>query len=280
MGMIKLEQIINEANPDRDKMYRKMAVSTFNKLIQYIKTKRLHAFKFGYVVVHNGTGLIIPLKKINPKLGDVIFTLIDMNQNTNALFVKIGNPKFKVPEHADQINLNRVIPQNYIDMVGGYLHNAREFMREYPSWDPDYVLGNIINNMKAMRVSFYHEFIHKLDSDRDKNDRGMPNTRLRGDNTKRGKKVKSDTAKSKRYVNDPKELNAHQQAIFTDLDEKIKSFKKDGSYAKDFKNMIKYIDWASNNEQEYVFIQYLKGQNRKKFLARLFQWWQRNLKDK
>ncbi|MDA0777806.1 MAG: hypothetical protein O3C19_01925 [Bacteroidetes bacterium] len=282
--MIKLEQIINEANPDRDKMYRKLAVSTFNKLLRYIKSKGVDAFEYAFIPGHGDPGLYILMDKIDPQLKGVVFIILStQDSGVEGQFKVYFGPKKKSLAIYDQINMYKILPQEKIDILGFYLINRKDFLDQdtYSKKDVKHSFSLLVKNLKIYERTFVHEFMHKIDHDRRKTGKFAIVSRVHQDNTRKSKKVKTWLAQSKLYVNDPAELNAHQQAVFFDLDKRKKVFEKNAKFGESVTPLLKWIDDQSNaKEYTYMFVKFLNTQNRKKFLARVYQWWQKNLKGK
>ena len=255
---MKLQSIL-EANPDRDQDYRNQTTVLLKKLLQYIKGKGLRAFEHTNISKINA--LTIPLVKVDRRYEHLLFGLSDNNSNRGIFIIKPGNKAGGTRGSYFQVRLTQVLTSEQIDQIkSGDVSNEKE------------MINIIINGIKKFHTTFSHEMIHYYDWMR------------RGESGKQGGKKKNvnkrqtHTQHAQDFINDPNELNAFAQQLFADMDKEKHLVKKMYSAfgGIDFKTF--YKSEVESRKKNVEFIEFLSPKNKKKFMVRVYQYWEKYFK--
>jgi hypothetical protein len=287
-------QYIVEANPDVDKQHRSMAEKAYNKFVAKIKAlasdKNSNITYQNFIVPKSDTGRATIGVNLGRIIGDNTVWNLDIRFTSlsnvfGGIFTPAHNSNPAVIEIArlDPSLIKKIKPTPHPE-------NYKIIWKSIASY------GEMIKDV------FVHEFIHFLDSKRYRSSRFA----YRGTSQLLG----AD------YFNDPKELNAHTQEMISNVDFWFKNYYVSSINAiktkliKDFNNyksgnkfddaefvlhkivsnydvVVKYLNdnkYAMDSLMEKLpssktaFMKNLTSENKKKVLARLYQYYDANLK--
>ena len=255
---MKLKTVL-EANVDRDQDYRNKTTVLLKKLIQYIKGKGLKAFE--HTNISKVNALTIPLVKVDREYEQLLFGLSHFGSTKGVFVVKPGPKAGNNRDNYFQIRLTQVLSSEDIDAIkSGDVSDEKE------------MVDKIIKGIKKFNTTFSHEMIHYYDWLR----RGESGKKF--GKKKSASKKQTQTQHAQDYINDPVEMNAFTQQLFADIDKDKHLTKRMYSAfgGLDFKSFYKSEIAGRKNNVE--FIDFLSPKNKKKFMVRVYQYWEKYFK--
>jgi hypothetical protein len=304
-------EYITEANPVVDKQYRSEALHVFNRIIAKLENL-VKAKSTQHMKIEQSTRSPVLYFDLGEFLGDgrykgVRLSFDSVNRNYGGAY---GNEYGKIELVLAIMNMRKVRDPKYKMTNTSYDdHNGWEYSPAFLNWEDssnyEHLLDTIKRKKEEVRDVFVHEFIHHMDT-----------FRYKKSAYKSEPSYNDRTGYGQEYFNHPKELNAHTQEMIMNIDEWYKTYYL--SIATTLKsNFVKKFNSANNQDQyedamflahkfalnydmfvqyisdknfaikeirekiprgKHIFGKHLTVDNKKKVLARLYQYYDEVLK--
>ena len=211
-------EYVVEASPVVDKNYRSEALHVFNRIIAKLENL-VKAKSTQYMHIENPTRTPSLYFDLGEFLGDAQYKGIrlifeDVNRNYGGGY---GNQYGRIEIALAVMSMRKSRNPKYKMTNTSYDdHNGWEYTSAFFGWeDPsnyEHLLDTIKKKKESVKDIFVHEFIHHMDAFRYKND------------TYKSEPTHTGGDYGKDYFNHPKELNAHTQEMIMNIDEWYRTY--------------------------------------------------------
>lgn len=212
-------EYITEANPIVDKKYRAEALHVFNRMIakleKFVKansTQHMNIEKFGsYYSLHFDLGEFLG----DSRYKGIKLIFDSVNRNYGGAY---GNQYGRIELVLAVMGMRQQRDPKYkmtntsYDDLNGFIYSSAFVPWPDPS-NYEHLLETIKKKKENIKDIFVHEFVHHIDTFRYKDPK-----------YKEAPSYNEKTGYGKEYFNHPKELNAHTQEMIMNIDEWYKTY--------------------------------------------------------